>query len=66
MSDGSEHLKRFISTLIANPGSYFADTEQPTEEDYLIEAVQDPDVRSELRWQRYLTKLGSTSWGDQS
>ena len=63
-SDGSEHLKRFHSTLIANPDSYFADTEQPTEEDYLIEAVRDPEVRSELRWQRYLTKLRSTGWGD--
>ena len=41
-----------------------ADTENPTEEDHQISAVEDLESRTELRWIRYLHRLQEGAWGD--
>ena len=43
---------------------YNADTEPPTEEDEYIDSVADPQLQTELRWQKYLTCLKQGAWGD--
>ena len=45
-------------------GSYNADTAQPTPEDELINSVSDPQLQSELRWQKYVRCLRQGAWGD--
>ena len=42
---------------------YNADTEPPTEEDEYIDSVADPELQTELRWQKYLTCLKQGAWG---
>ena len=41
-----------------------ADTENPTEEDNEISAVEDLESRTEFRWIRYLQSLQEGAWGD--
>ena len=57
--DGTCHLRNFVSAPVVN-----ADTKHPTDEDAFIESVQDLDTRADLHWQRYLTRLQQTAWGD--
>ena len=62
--DGSCHLREFVAAPVANPDSYNADTEQPDEQDQLIDSIPDTDTQLQLRWSKYLQRLGSTAWGD--
>ena len=43
---------------------YNADTEQPTTEDQYINSVVDPQMQTELRWQKYVKCLRQGAWGD--
>ena len=42
-----------------------ADTEQPTAEDEYIKSVSDPQLQTELRWQKYVRCLRQGAWGDR-
>ena len=41
-SDGSVHLKEYVSSPVLNPDAYTADTEQPSQIDLDIAQIQDP------------------------
>ena len=41
-----------------------ADTKQPTAEDEYIDSIADPQVQTELRWQKYVRCLRKGAWGD--
>ena len=45
-------------------GSLIADTAQPTPEDELIKSVSNPQLESEMRWQKYVRCLRQGTWGD--
>jgi hypothetical protein len=45
-------------------GSYSADTAQPTPEDQYINSVPDPQLQTQLRWQKYVRCLRQGAWGD--
>ena len=45
-------------------GDYNADTAQPTVEDEYINSVADPQLQTELRWQKYVRCLRQGAWGD--
>ena len=57
-SDGT-HYSNFISYNV----SASTDTEAPTFEDVLIQAL-DPDSRHVFLWERYLDRLSDNAWGD--
>ena len=54
----------FLSEPVASRDSYNADTEAPSEEDALIATVADPQLQTQLRWERYIQRLRSGAWGD--
>ena len=58
------HYSTFLSAPVPSTDSHNADTEAPTAEDEYISAVDDPDIRAQLRWVRYLERLGNGAWGD--
>ena len=41
-----------------------ADTEQPTAEDECINSVADPQLQTELKWQKYVRCVRQGAWGD--
>ena len=41
-----------------------ADTEPPTQEDEFIDNIANPELQTELRWQKYLRCLKLGAWGD--
>ena len=57
-NDGT-HYSNFISYNV----SASTDTEAPTFEDVLIQAL-DPDSRHVFLWERYLDRLSDNAWGD--
>ena len=64
--DGSTHLREFIAAphdSTVQIGSS-VDTELADAEDQYVESVEDHDTRMQLRWCRYLQRIGSTAWGD--
>ena len=58
------HYRSFLSEPVPSTNAYNADTEAPTAEDEIIEAVDDSDTRAQLRWLRYLERLHHGAWGD--
>ena len=56
-SDGSVHLKEYVSSPVLNPDVYTADTEQPSQIDLDIAQIQDPGEQANRRWGRYLAGL---------
>ena len=43
---------------------YYADTVAPTKEDEYIASIADPQLQTELRWQKYLKQLEDGAWGE--
>ena len=43
---------------------YNADTEPQIQEDKYIDSIADPELQTELRWQKYLRCLKQGAWGD--
>ena len=41
-----------------------ADTESSSEQDQFISSIEDPDLRQQLQWLQYLTRLNAGAWGD--
>ena len=55
----------FLCQLVpSEDGSYTADTAQPTPEDEFINSVSDPQLQSELRWQKYVRCLRQQAIAD--
>ena len=54
----------FLCQPVSSEDSYNADTEQPTAEDEYIKSVSDPQLQTELRWQKYVRCLRQGAWGD--
>ena len=59
-SPDNTHLKESLCAPVLDS----CDTAEPTVEDYVIESVSDPDVRADLRWQKYLRDLQEGAWGE--
>ena len=54
----------FVCQPLAQNAGYNADTEPPTQEDIYIASIADPQLQTELRWQKYLRCLKQGAWGD--
>ena len=62
--DGSSHLRDFLSAPVIREDTSNADTEAPSEQDEYINSIEDPQLRQQLRWLRYLERLSAGAWGD--
>ena len=62
--DGSSHLREFIPAPVVSDDPSNADTEAPGEQDEFINSIEDPQLRQQLRWLRYLKRLNTGAWGD--
>ena len=47
----------FLCQPVAQNDDYNADTEPKTQEDKYIDSIADPELQTELRWQKYLKCL---------
>ena len=54
----------FVCQPVATNSKYNADTEPPTDEDEYINSVSDPELQTQLRWDKYLRHLRQGAWGD--
>ena len=54
----------FMCQPVATNSKYNADTEPPTAEDEYINSVADPELQTQLRWDKYLRRLRQGAWGD--
>ena len=57
--DCSSHLKEFISAPVDSEYPSNADTEAPSEQDEFISSTEDPHMRQQPRWLRYLARLNA-------
>ena len=62
--DGSSHLREFVSAPVDSEDPSNADTEPPSEQDVFISSIEDPQMRQQLRWLRYLERLNAGAWGN--
>ena len=68
----ADHLRAYAAlyhgflcqAVPSEDNDYNADTEQPTAEDEFIDSVADPQLQTELRWQKYVRCLRQGAWGD--
>ena len=54
----------FVCQPVQQTDGYIADTAAPTKEDTYIASIADPEMQTELRWQKYVQKLEEGAWGD--
>ena len=52
-----------VSEPVVSHDAYNADTEPPTADEY-ISSVADPQLRLQLEWEKYLSRLRNGAWGD--
>jgi hypothetical protein len=64
LAENSTRFRDYVSQPVLSTNPCNADTEPPTIEDDYIATVSDPDLQTELRWQRYLKRLLNGAWGD--
>ena len=63
--NNDNEYKHFWAGRIENHDSLNADTEQPTDEDRAIEAIENLELKIEMRWLLYLRRLEhEKQWGD--
>ena len=63
--DNDNEYKHFWPGRIENHDPVNADTEQPTDEDRAIEAIENLELKIEMRWLLYLRRLEhEKQWGD--
>ena len=60
----SSLYKHFVSQPVHSHNAYDADTVPPTSVDALISSITDPELRSELTCEQYITRLRNGAWGD--
>ena len=61
--DGSSHFRNYISAPVVSDDLSNADTEAPSEQDDIINSVDDLQLRQQLRWLHYLERLNAGAWG---
>ena len=61
MEENSDRYRSFVSINFSNEMN---DTEPATKEDFILEQIQDLEVRTEMLWQRFLRRLKQNAWGD--
>ena len=54
----------FVCQPVERNDGYNADTVAPTKEDEYIASIADPQLQTELKWQKYLKQLKDGAWGD--
>ena len=54
----------FVCQPVHQHDDYNADTDPITKEDEFINSITDPQLQTELRWQKYLRCLKQGAWGD--
>ena len=54
----------FVCQPVETNDGYNADTVPPTKEDEYIDSISDPQLQTELRWQKFLKELTDGAWGD--
>ena len=54
----------FVCQPVEQTDGYYADTAAPTKEDIYIASISDPELQTELRWQKYVQKLEEGALGD--
>ena len=54
----------FVCQPVDQHDDYNADTEPITHEDGFISSITDPQLQTELRWQKYVRCLQQGAWGD--
>ena len=54
----------FVCQPVETNDGYNADTVAPTKEDEYIASIADPQLQTDLRWQKYLKQLEEGAWGD--
>ena len=59
----SSLYRHFVSQPVHSQNAYDADTEPPSVVDELI-SITDPELRSELTCEQYITRLRNGAWGD--
>ena len=62
--DGSSHFRNYISAPVVGDEPSNADTEAPSEQDDIINSVDDLRLHQQLRWLQYLERLNAGAWGD--
>ena len=64
MEANAASYRGFVCQPVATNSKYNADTEPPTDEDEYINSVSDPELQTQLRWDKYLRRLRQGAWGD--
>ena len=64
--DGSSHFREYIPAPVISDDPSNADTEAPSEQDEFISSIENPQLRQQLRWLRYLERLNAGAWGDHT
>ena len=57
--DGSSHFTEYITAPVVSDDPSNADIEALSEHDEFINATEDPCLRQQLRWQRYIERLNA-------
>ena len=64
LESNSVFYRDFLAIPVICRNAYNADTEVPDDEDALIDAIIDPELQVQLRFQRYVHRLHHSAWGD--
>ena len=64
LTSSKDHYIDFVVDAVASDSRYNADTEAPNEEYELIASVQDPEIRKQLKFDKYVRGVGNKAWGD--
>ena len=62
--DGSSHFREYIPAPVVSDDPSNVDTEAPSKQNEFISSIEDPRLRQQLRWLRYLERLNAGAWGD--
>ena len=61
-TQGSSHVRDYVSAPVVGDDPFNADTETPTKQDDFISSIENPDLGQWLRWPRYLGRLNAGAW----
>ena len=64
LENNSVFYHDFLAQPIQSSDAYNADTEAPSDEDAIIDSVDDPEQQTRLRWERYIQRFRNGAWGD--
>ena len=64
LQNHSSTYSHFVSQPVYSDNAYDADTGPPSVVDEFISSITDPELRSELTCEQYITRLRNGAWGD--